>query len=78
MVQDGFLATLKTEKTPVSIFLVSGIQLMGRIHEYDNYTITVTSSSGIQLVFKQQITTIQASGVNNKSRENRRTNRLFR
>ena len=78
MVQDGFLTTLKTEKTPVSIFLVSGIQLTGRIHEYDNYTITITSSSGIQLVFKQQITTIQASGVNNKSRENRRTNRLFR
>ena len=52
MVQDGFLATLKTEKTPVSIFLVSGIQLTGRIHEHDNYTITITSTSGDPTCFQ--------------------------
>ena len=58
MVQDGFLAALKDETTPVSIFLVSGIQLVGCIDAYDDYTVSVVSSTGVQLVFKRQIATI--------------------
>ena len=76
MIQDGFLATLKKETTPVSIFLISGIQLQGCIDAYDDYTISVISSTGIQLVFKRQIATIQENS--NAGKEKRRTNRLFR
>lgn len=78
MVQDEFLATLREKTTPVSIFLVSGIQLVGCVDSYDSQTITIVSDTGTQLVFKRQIATIQENKNAGKLKEKRRANRLFR
>lgn len=56
-VQDEFLAKLQREKTPVSIFLVNGIRLVGRICATDTYTILL-DNNGMQLVLKHAISTI--------------------
>lgn len=37
--QDLFLNTLRKEHTPVSIFLVNGIKLQGKIDSFDQYVI---------------------------------------
>lgn len=77
MVQDAFLETLKVKSTPVSIFLVSGIQLIGCIDAHDDYTIALASDTERQLIYKQQIATILPNNSAKNTREKRR-NRLFR
>lgn len=56
--QDMFLNTLKKEQTPVSIFLVNGIKLQGKIDSFDQYAIMLKSRDSQQLVYKHAISTI--------------------
>ena len=37
--QDLFLNTLRKERIPVSVFLVNGIKLMGRIESFDQFVV---------------------------------------
>ena len=37
--QDVFLNTLRKERIPVSVFLVNGIKLMGRIESFDQFVV---------------------------------------
>lgn len=55
--QDAFLSRLRTDQTPVSIYLVNGIKLTGKIDAFDTYTIML--KNGVtQAVFKHAISTI--------------------
>ncbi len=56
--QDVFLNLARREKVPVSIFLVSGFQLKGIIHGFDNYTIILENDGKQSLVYKQAIASI--------------------
>ncbi len=56
--QDVFLNLARREKVPVSIFLVSGFQLKGTIHGFDNYTIILENDGKQSLVYKQAIASI--------------------
>jgi host factor-I protein len=56
--QDVFLNALKKEQTPVSIFLVNGIKLQGKIDSYDQYSIMLKSKESQQMVYKHAISTI--------------------
>lgn len=56
--QDIFLNTLKKEQTPVSIFLVNGIKLQGKIDSFDQYAIMLKSKESQQMVYKHAISTI--------------------
>ena len=45
MIQDRFLANLQTATIRIAIFLVSGIQLIGHIHAYNEYMLTLHSNA---------------------------------
>ncbi len=55
--QDVFLNTLRKEHTPVSIFLVNGIKLQGRVDSFDQYVIMLKNTIS-QMVYKHAISTI--------------------
>jgi host factor-I protein len=55
--QDNFLNTLRKEHTPVSIFLVNGIKLQGRVDSFDQYVIMLKNTVN-QMVYKHAISTI--------------------
>jgi host factor-I protein len=55
--QDNFLNTLRKEHMPVSIFLVNGIKLQGRVDSFDQYVIMLKNTVS-QMVYKHAISTI--------------------
>jgi host factor-I protein len=55
--QDTFLNALRKEHTPVSIFLVNGIKLQGRIDSCDQYVIMLKTTIS-QMVYKHALSTI--------------------
>ncbi|MEY3288868.1 MAG: hypothetical protein RLZZ419_1110 [Pseudomonadota bacterium] len=58
--QDSFLNTLRKEHTPVSIFLVNGIKLQGKVDSFDQYVIMLKNTIS-QMVYKHAISTIVPS-----------------
>jgi len=58
--QDNFLNTLRKEHTPVSIFLVNGIKLQGKVDSFDQYVIMLKNTIS-QMVYKHAISTIVPS-----------------
>ncbi|MDT8406281.1 MAG: RNA chaperone Hfq [Methylococcales bacterium] len=58
--QDQFLNTLRKEHTPVSIFLVNGIKLQGRVDAFDQYVVILKNTIS-QMVYKHAISTIVPS-----------------
>jgi host factor-I protein len=57
-VQDVFLNTLRKEKVPVTVFLVSGVKLQGTISGFDNFCLVLRRAPQVQLVYKHAIATI--------------------
>lgn len=55
--QDNFLNALRKEHTPVSIFLVNGIKLQGRVDSFDQYVVMLKNTVN-QMVYKHAISTI--------------------
>lgn len=72
--QDNFLNILRKDHTPVSIFLVNGIKLQGKIDSFDQYVIMLKNTVS-QMVYKHAISTIVPSkmirldGSNDESNE---------
>jgi len=56
--QETFLNTARKQKIRVSIYLVNGIRLQGKIRSFDTYTILLDDGRNQTLVFKHAITTI--------------------
>ena len=57
--QEPFLNALRREHIPVSVFLVNGIKLVGRIESFDQYLVLLRSGNNVvQAVFKHAISTI--------------------
>ena len=68
--QDTFLNTLRKEHTPVSIFLVNGIKLQGRIDSFDQYVIMLKNTM-VQMVYKHAVSTIvPGKAINFVAKEN--------
>ena len=57
-IQDGFLNSARKERTVVSVYLVSGAKLTGRIRSFDKYSLVLESSNQEQLIFKHAISTV--------------------
>lgn len=57
-IQDAFLNTVRREKTTVTIYLVNGAKLTGRIRSFDKFSILLESGPNDQLIFKHAISTI--------------------
>ena len=58
--QDQFLAALRKEQVPVSMFLVNGIKLVGQIDSFDQYVVLLRSTT-TQAVYKHAISTVVPS-----------------
>lgn len=57
-IQDGFLNSARKERTMVTVYLVSGAKLTGRIRSFDKYSVVLESSNQEQLIFKHAISTV--------------------
>ncbi|CAM2914721.1 MULTISPECIES: RNA chaperone Hfq [Pseudoalteromonas] len=55
--QDPFLNALRRERIPVSIFLVNGIKLQGKIQSFDQFVILLENTVN-QMVYKHAISTV--------------------
>lgn len=60
-IQDGFLNLARREKTTVTIYLVNGAKLLGRIKSFDKFSLLLETGSQDQLIFKHAISTISQS-----------------
>ena len=57
-VQDGFLNTLRRDRINVTIYLIGGVKLTGRIRSFDKFSVVLESGNLEQLIFKHAISTI--------------------
>lgn len=58
-IQDAFLNTVRREKDAVTIYLMNGAKLTGRIRSFDKFSVLLESGPQDQLIFKHAISTIQ-------------------
>ena len=58
-IQDAFLNTVRREKDMVTIYLMNGAKLSGRIRSFDKFSVLLESGVQEQLIFKHAISTIQ-------------------
>ncbi len=56
--QDVFLNQVRKDKTPITIFLLSGFQIKGLVTGFDNYTVVLNCEGKQELVYKHAISTI--------------------
>ena len=57
-VQDAFLNTARRERSTVTVYLLHGAKLTGRIKSFDKYSVLLESGSQEQLIFKHAISTV--------------------
>ena len=57
-IQDGFLNSARKEKLMVTVYLLSGVKLTGRIRSFDKYSVILESNHQDQMVFKHAIATV--------------------
>jgi host factor-I protein len=57
-IQDSFLNTARKERLNITIYLLSGVKLTGRIRSFDKYSVVLETNNQEQLIFKHAISTI--------------------
>ncbi|MFN2452889.1 MAG: RNA chaperone Hfq [Pyrinomonadaceae bacterium] len=57
-IQDAFLNTVRRERSTVTIYLMHGAKLSGRIKSFDKFSVLLESGSQELLLFKHAISTI--------------------
>ena len=57
-IQDSFLNNARKDKVVLTIYLMSGVKLSGRIKSFDKYSLVLESSNQEQLIFKHAISTL--------------------
>jgi host factor-I protein len=57
-IQDSFLNGARKERNNVTIYLMSGVKLTGRIKSFDKYSLILEAGSQEQLIFKHAISTV--------------------
>jgi host factor-I protein len=60
-IQEAFLNTARKEKTFLTIYLMSGVKLSGRIKSFDKYSVVLETNNQEQLIFKHAISTVVVS-----------------
>jgi host factor-I protein len=66
-IQDGFLNSLRKEKSLVTVYLMSGVKLTGRIRSFDKFAVILDSNGMEQLIFKHAISTVLLNRTNNSA-----------
>jgi host factor-I protein len=57
-IQDSFLNTARKERSSITIYLLSGVKLTGRIRSFDKYSVVLEANGQEQLIFKHAISTV--------------------
>ncbi len=57
-IQDSFLNTARKERSNITIYLLSGVKLTGRIRSFDKYSVVLDTNNQEQLIFKHAISTV--------------------
>jgi host factor-I protein len=57
-IQDSFLNTARKERLNITIYLLSGVKLSGRIRSFDRYCVVLETNNQEQLIFKHAISTV--------------------
>ena len=60
-IQDSFLNTARKDKSVITIYLLSGVKLSGRIRSFDKYSVVLDTNNQEQLIFKHAISTVVMS-----------------
>ncbi len=60
-IQDSFLNTARKDKVVITIYLLSGVKLTGRIRSFDKYSVVLETNNQEQLIFKHAISTVVMS-----------------
>ena len=60
-IQDSFLNTARKDKAVITIYLLSGVKLTGRIRSFDKYSVVLETNNQEQLIFKHAISTVVTS-----------------
>lgn len=56
--QDIFLNAAKKEKTAITVYLMNGVPIKGKVLSYDNFTILIEVDKKQNLIYKHAISTI--------------------
>ena len=59
--QDTFLNACRTQKAPLTVFLVNGVKLQGIVTWFDNFSVLLRRDGHTQLVYKHAISTVMPS-----------------
>jgi host factor-I protein len=59
-IQDVFLNSVRKDKVLVTIYLLSGVKLTGRVKSFDKYSVILETNNQDQLIFKHAISTVAA------------------
>ncbi len=57
-IQEAFLNSARKERIFLTIYLMSGVKLSGRIKSFDKYSVVLESNNQEQLIFKHAISTV--------------------
>ncbi|MFB3915252.1 MAG: RNA chaperone Hfq [Terriglobales bacterium] len=60
-IQDSFLNTARKDKALITLYLLSGVKLSGRIRSFDKYSVVLETNNQEQLIFKHAISTVVMS-----------------
>jgi host factor-I protein len=63
-IQEAFLNNARKDKTYLTIYLMSGVKLSGRIKSFDKYSVVLEANNQEQLIFKHAISTVVVSKTN--------------
>ena len=66
-IQDSFLNTARKDKATITIYLLSGVKLTGRIRSFDKYSVVLETNNQEQLIFKHAISADRAARLNARS-----------
>lgn len=56
--QDQFLNASRKEKMEITIYLVNGVPIKGRVLSFDNFTILIEADKKQNLIYKHAVSTI--------------------
>jgi host factor-I protein len=59
LLQDVFLSSIRNEGVQVTMFLVNGVMLQGRVAAYDLFCMLLEREGYVQLAYKHAVSTIQ-------------------
>src|SRR5258707_7729342 len=60
-IQEAFLNNARKDKIFLTIYLMSGVKLSGRIKSFDKYSVILETNNQEQLIFKHAISTVVVS-----------------